>query len=143
VGGFSFRKTWRTALEAYASFPFSQRAGLFFVMACALDATERDIVTAHAAKLGIADRLYLTGHVSDLELRWLYRHCRLFFFPSLYQWLGLPLLEALACGAPVVTSNGSSLLECGGDVSRLVDSRKNSDCRPGPWQAPPEADHGP
>jgi glycosyltransferase involved in cell wall biosynthesis len=131
VGGFDFRKNWMIALEAYAALPLSERARLSFVMACALAPAERDAVAAHAATLGIADVLHLAGHVSDRDLRWLYRHCRLFFFPSLYEGLGLPVLEALACGAPVVTSNGSSLCECGGHVSWLVDPADVADCRRG------------
>ncbi len=54
-------------------------------------------------------------------LRALYQMCRLFFFPSLYEGLGLPVLEALHCGAPVVTSHCSSLPEYAGPVSWLGD----------------------
>jgi glycosyltransferase involved in cell wall biosynthesis len=158
VGGFDFRKNWKTALEAYASLASCEREGLglpglrrlspghapdgqasrtsfSFVMACALEPAERRTITSHAKELGIAESLYLTGHVSDRDLRWLYRHCRLLFFPSLYEGLGLPVLEALACGAPVVTSSGSSLGECGGNVSWLVDPADVADCRHGLCEA--------
>jgi glycosyltransferase involved in cell wall biosynthesis len=128
VGGFDFRKNWKIALEAYASLPFFLRARLSFVMACGLEPAERDMITGHGAKLGIANNLHLTGRTSDLDLRSLYRHCRLLFFPSLYEGVGLPVLEALACGAPVVTSNGSSLGQCGGNVSWLVDPGDVVDC---------------
>jgi glycosyltransferase involved in cell wall biosynthesis len=131
VGGFDFRKNWRVALEAYASLSPSERTGLSFVMACALEPAARATVLSHAAKLGITDNVHLTGQVSDRDLRWLYRHCRVMFFPSLYEGLGFPVLEALACGAPVVTSKRSSLAECGGQVSWLVDPANVADCRRG------------
>lgn len=69
------------------------------------------------------DRLRLTGYVTDAELTALYTACRLFVYPSLYEGFGLPVLEAMACGAPVVTSNVSSLPEVAGDAALLVDPR--------------------
>src|SRR5439155_9465582 len=74
-----------------------------------------------AGQLGIGDSLRLLGFVTDEELRALYQLCRVFFFPSLCEGLGLPVLEALGCGAPVVCSNGSSLPEVAGTVSWLAD----------------------
>ena len=74
-----------------------------------------------ANELGISDQVRFSGYVSHDELRALYQSCRLFFFPSLYEGLGLPILEALHFGAPVVTSNTSSLPEYAGDVCWLAD----------------------
>jgi len=61
------------------------------------------------------------GYVSDGTLRILYRLASLFVFPSLYEGFGLPPLEAMASGTPVVTSNQSSLPEVTGDAAVLVD----------------------
>jgi len=61
------------------------------------------------------------GYVSDSTLRVLYRLASLFVFPSLYEGFGLPPLEAMASGTPVVTSNQSSLPEVTGDAAVLVD----------------------
>ena len=61
------------------------------------------------------------GHVSLDDLRALYSTCALFVFPSLYEGFGMPPLEAMACGAPVVCSNASSLPEVVGDAALLVD----------------------
>jgi glycosyltransferase involved in cell wall biosynthesis len=61
------------------------------------------------------------GYVSDDTLRVLYRLASLFVFPSLYEGFGLPLLEAMASGTPVVTSNQSSLPEVAGDAAVQVD----------------------
>ena len=74
-----------------------------------------------AEGLGIADRVHFTGHIADEELVRLYNQTDLFVYPSLYEGFGLPLLEAMACGAPVVTSNRSSLPEVAGDAAIIVD----------------------
>lgn len=62
-----------------------------------------------------------TGYVSNEDLVELYNEAILFAFPSLYEGLGLPVLEAMACGTPVLTSNTSSLAEIGKDAAYLVD----------------------
>lgn len=63
----------------------------------------------------------LAGYVPDAELAALYRSCAVFCYPSLYEGFGLPVLEALACGAPTLTSSVSSLPEVGGDAVAYVD----------------------
>ena len=68
----------------------------------------------------LKERVLFTGHLEDAELRALYSACRVFVYPSLYEGFGLPLLEAMACGAPVVTSNAPSIVETVGDVARLA-----------------------
>lgn len=61
------------------------------------------------------------GHVSDDDLRHLYALCTVFAYPSLYEGFGLPILEAMAAGAPVVTSAVSAMPEVAGDAAVLVD----------------------
>jgi len=68
----------------------------------------------------VRERVLFTGHLADDELRALYSACRVFVYPSLYEGFGLPLLEAMICGAPVVTSNVPSIIETVGDVARLI-----------------------
>jgi glycosyltransferase involved in cell wall biosynthesis len=63
---------------------------------------------------GLRDRLRFTGYLLDDELCALYSSCRVFVYPSLYEGFGLPPLEAMACGAPVITSSISSLIETTG-----------------------------
>lgn len=67
-----------------------------------------------------AGRVRVLGFVEDEDLPALYRGASLFVFPSLYEGFGLPVLEALACGVPVVCSNASSLPEVAGDAALLV-----------------------
>jgi glycosyltransferase involved in cell wall biosynthesis len=66
------------------------------------------------------ERVRLVGYLADNDLRALYSSCRVFVYPSLYEGFGLPLLEAMACGAPVVTSNIPSIRETVGDAALLV-----------------------
>ncbi len=65
---------------------------------------------------GIPD-VHFTGFVSDGELRWLYEHCEAYVFPSLSEGFGLPPLEAMAHGAPVVSSDATCLPEIYGDAA--------------------------
>jgi glycosyltransferase involved in cell wall biosynthesis len=63
----------------------------------------------------------LTGYVADDELQWLYANCFAFVFPSLFEGFGLPVLEALTLGAPVICSNRTSLPEIAGGAAVLID----------------------
>jgi len=72
-------------------------------------------------ELGLDDRVIFTGYVPDEDLPAIYSAADLFVFPSLYEGFGLPVLEAMACGVPVVCSNTSSLPEVAGDAALLVD----------------------
>lgn len=69
---------------------------------------------------GIRERVRFTGNLGDNDLRALYSKCRAFIYPSLYEGFGLPLLEAMACGAPVIASRISSLLETAGNAASFV-----------------------
>ena len=72
-------------------------------------------------RLGLEPYVHFTGYVEEEDLPALYNGADLFVFPSLYEGFGLPVLEAMACGTPVVTSNTSSLPEVVGDAALLVD----------------------
>ncbi len=83
----------------------------------------RDELNRTRAKLNLGDRLQLTGFVPDADLPALYSAAAMFAFPSLYEGFGLPVLEAMACGTPVLTGADSSLPEVAGDAALLVDPR--------------------
>ncbi len=81
------------------------------------------------AEAGLANRVHFVGHVSESELIALYRNARAFVFPSLYEGFGLPPLEAMSCGTPVVSSNASSLPEVCGDAALYFDPLSEDDMR--------------
>jgi len=72
-------------------------------------------------ELGLENEVIFPGFVPDEDLPAFYSAADLFVFPSLYEGFGLPVLEAMACGAPVITSNTSSLPEVAGEAALLVD----------------------
>lgn len=78
-------------------------------------------VTAKVAELGLSDRVVFTGYVEEDDLPIFYNAAELFVFPSMCEGFGIPVLEAMACGIPVITSHGSSLEEVAGDAAILAD----------------------
>jgi glycosyltransferase involved in cell wall biosynthesis len=82
---------------------------------------EEDEVGGRARDLGVGDRVVEVGAVSDAELRGLYARAECLVFPSLYEGFGLPPLEAMAMGLPVVASNRASTPEVVGDAGILVE----------------------
>jgi glycosyltransferase involved in cell wall biosynthesis len=79
------------------------------------------VLTAEAEQLVNQKQIIFTGYIQDNELVELYKNASVFVFPSLYEGFGLPVLEAMTFGVPVVTSNVSSLPEVAGDAALLVD----------------------
>ncbi len=67
------------------------------------------------------DKIVFTGHVADADLPAIYSGARLFLFPSLFEGFGLPPLEAMQCGVPVIASNRTSIPEVVGDAGLLLD----------------------
>jgi glycosyltransferase involved in cell wall biosynthesis len=71
--------------------------------------------------LGLGDDVILTGYVEDRALHWLYSHCFGFVYVSLFEGFGLPVVEAMSCGAATLTSNTTALPEVVGDAGLMVD----------------------
>lgn len=122
VSTHSFHKNINRIFQAYKESVNSNSGNnLSLVVVCKLEAFEEKDWRDQLKKLGIEGRVILTNFVSDDDLAAIYNGAKLFLFPSLYEGLGLPVLEAFACGTPVVTSNVSSLPEVGGDAVLYVD----------------------
>lgn len=122
VGGFEFRKNLDMLIRAYARVPPAVRAAHQMVITCKLLEEQRAALQRLAHEVGLrASDLVLTGFVVDADLGALYRACALFVFPSLYEGSGLPVLEAMACGAPVAASSTSTGPELLGDAEATFD----------------------
>jgi glycosyltransferase involved in cell wall biosynthesis len=78
---------------------------------------------------GMKDYVHLLGYVDDQDLPALYSASRMLLMPSLYEGFGLPVLEAMACGVPVITSKTSSLPEVGGDAAILIEPTNPAEIR--------------
>jgi len=114
VGGFAPHKNVPFLLEGFAELKDEIRHRLVLVGMGAdrvLNETQNQ-----AARLGLADRVCIFSGISDEQLVQLYEACDIFILPSHYEGFGFPLLEAMACGAPVLSSSASSLPEVGGEA---------------------------
>lgn len=119
VGTVEPRKNLRRLLTAMA---VARGAGMPHHLVCAgpYGWLSRDL-TNEIARLGLTDVVHFTGYVPFAQLPALYSLCEVFAFPSIYEGFGLPVVEALACGAPVLTSSTSSLAEIAADAAVTVD----------------------
>lgn len=128
VGTLEPRKNLRRLLEAYAALPDSVRKSVRMVIAGGKGWGGVDVLSI-AVQLNISDRIHVVGHASDALLSALYDHALFLAMPSLYEGFGLPLVEAMARGKPVLTSNCASMPEVAGDAGIFVDpSDVNSIC---------------
>jgi glycosyltransferase involved in cell wall biosynthesis len=78
-------------------------------------------------ELALADRVHFTGYIEHQRLPSLFRGCDLFVFPSLFEGFGLPVLEAMASGAPCLISNRPALDEVGGNIAEYFDPESPED----------------
>jgi glycosyltransferase involved in cell wall biosynthesis len=120
VGNLQPRKNVRGLVEAYAQMPAGLRSRYKLVIVGQALWHHSDIYQAVADRGLLADVIF-TGYVPERDLVLLYNAASLFAYPSRYEGFGLPVLEAMACGTPVVTSCVSSLPEIAGDAALLVD----------------------
>jgi glycosyltransferase involved in cell wall biosynthesis len=88
---------------------------------------ETEIVLRELDDGTLLNRVHLLGYVTDDQLRALYRRASLYIHPSLYEGFGLTVLEAMASGVPVITSNVSSLPEVAGEAGMLVDPTSDAE----------------
>jgi len=108
-------------LRAYAALPPVSRLGHPLVLCCFLPPLELDGVQRRLAELGLDGDVVITGLVSDAELAALYNAASAVVHPSRYEGFGLPVIEAMRCGTPVITTTASSLPEVAGGAALLVD----------------------
>lgn len=121
------RKNVRGAVEAFSKLPRTLLESYQMVIVGRILPEKKQEYTQLLDSLGISSRVVLTDYVTDEELLALYNLAKLMIFPSLYEGFGLPVLEAWACGTPVIASQNSSLGEIVGDAGLLFDPRNTGE----------------
>lgn len=123
VASLAPRKNLPLLVEAFAALaaPGQACADLDLLLA-GKAAGDRGAIEAVIARHGLEERVRLLGYVPDAELPGLYGCSRAFVYPSSYEGFGLPVLEALACGVPCLTTRVSALPEAGGELARYVEA---------------------
>ncbi|AXA94086.1 glycosyltransferase [Massilia sp. YMA4] len=122
TGGIDYRKNIEGLIEAYAALPAETRRRYQLAIVCNVHERDRIRLQHHAQGIGVPQGdLVLTGFVPDADLVDLYNCTALFVFPSLQEGFGLPALEAMACGAPVIGSATTSIPEVIGRADALFD----------------------
>ena len=123
-GGFDLRKNVLRIIQAYVRLPAALRARYQLVIAGRLHLLGHPLYPDPrplVRELSQEGRIIFTGQIREQDKVALYSGAAVFVFPSLYEGFGMPVLEAMACGTPVITSNLSALPEVVGDAGVLVD----------------------
>ena len=122
------RKNVAGLLQAFARLPPQLRAQFQLLIIGKTQTGEVDALSRRARHFGLEqDDVVYGGYIDDDELARLYNICRAFVFPSFYEGFGLPALEAMQCGAPVIASNATSIPEVVGSTVALFDPNSVDD----------------
>lgn len=125
VGSLNPRKNVARLLDAYEQYRGRTDDPLPLVLAGA----QRDVFAA--VNRPPIDDVHALGFVPDEQRNWLYHNATALLFPSLYEGFGLPIIEAMDCGIPVLTSNIGAMAEVAGDAAMLVDPTDTDDIAAG------------
>jgi glycosyltransferase involved in cell wall biosynthesis len=116
------RKNITGILKAYEKLSLKTREQYALVLAGGKGWKDEEISKYVDSLVAQGLKIILTGYVPDADLPSVYSGAALFVWPSHYEGFGIPLLEAMACGVPVITANNSSLPEVAGDAAILLNS---------------------
>jgi glycosyltransferase involved in cell wall biosynthesis len=130
LGNQSFRKNPEGAIEGYVRYANETDRPMALVTP---GLSQKFVVQKlRELKYSFNDRQFVTpGYISDADLPVLFGLCKVFLFPSLSEGFGMPIVEAMACGAPVITSNVSCMPEIAGGAAMLVDPYNPNDIAEG------------
>ncbi|MFA6493377.1 MAG: glycosyltransferase family 1 protein [Patescibacteria group bacterium] len=126
VGTLEPRKNLIKLVEAYLLLPHSIQNEYHLVLTGG-KGWNNELLNKTIVNLNLKDKVIFPGFVSDEDLPYIYSKASIFVYPSLYEGFGLPPLEALACGTPVVVANNSSLPEVVGSSAVLIDATKEEE----------------
>lgn len=127
VGEISERKNLIRLLKAYRLLHRADKTRGRKLVLVGKRTTQTHGILKEVAALDLQLEVFLTGYVPDEDLPFLYNSAKLFVFPSLYEGFGIPPLEAMKCGTPVVASNTTAIPEVVGDAALLFDPENPED----------------
>lgn len=122
IGGRLNYKNFNAALMGFAGSALPKQSYSLICIGSRFSAEEEHWLK----KLNLQDKAILLEQATEAELKYLYQHAFALVYPSLYEGFGLPVLEAMSCGCPVIASLTSSIPEVVGDAGLLVDSKDAS-----------------
>ena len=120
LGNTDPKKNTKGTLKAFSDFLKKTGSDIQLVM-LDYDRQELEAILNDINDKDLINRIILTGYVVNTDLPAIYSQCEIFLYPSLRESFGIPMLEAMACGVPVITSNTSSMPEVAGDAALLID----------------------
>lgn len=123
LGNTDPKKNTKGTLKAYADFVKQTNSEMQLLM-LDYDQNELKKILSEIGTPELIGRIHLTGYVVNTDLPAIYSQCGVFLYPSLRESFGIPILEAMGCGVPVITSNTSSMPEIAGDAALIIDPYK-------------------
>jgi len=123
LGNTDPKKNTKGTLKAYSDFLKQTGSDVKLVM-LDYDRPELEKLLDEIGDKDLLSQIVLTGYVVNTDLPAIYCQCELFLYPSLRESFGIPMLEAMGCGVPVITSNTSSMPEVAGDAAVIIDPYK-------------------
>ena len=123
LGNTDPKKNTKGTLKAFSDF-IQQTGSDFKLVMLDYERIELEKLLAEINDKTLINRIILTGYVVNTDLPAIYCQCDVFLYPSLRESFGIPMLEAMACGVPVITSNTSSMPEVAGTAGFIIDPYK-------------------
>lgn len=123
LGNTDPKKNTKGVLRAFSDY-LRQTSGDTRLVMLDYDRAELERLLDEIGDKALIDKIILTGYVVNTDLPSIYSQCDLFLYPSLRESFGIPMLEAMACGVPVITSNTSSMPEVAGNAALIINPFK-------------------
>ncbi|WP_372744824.1 glycosyltransferase family 4 protein, partial [Lutibacter sp.] len=120
LGNTDPKKNTKGTLKAFSDFLKESKSDYKLVM-LDYDSKELEKLLDEIGDKQLIEQIVLTGYVVNTDLPAIYSLCKIFLYPSLRESFGIPMLEAMGCGVPVITSNTSSMPEVAGDAAHIID----------------------
>ena len=127
IGNTDPRKNTARVLKAFYNYVNATSEDLKLVLVGLNETKLKSILKDTSLEKELADKIVLTGYVSDEDLPVIFNLAEIFLFPSLREGFGIPIIEAMACGVPVITSNTSSMPEVAGEAACLVNPKSEKE----------------